>query len=92
MAIIPDKKCKKESKRESRNGYMNKKKTLWLFLIYAIGCLTPYFIPALNQVEPWICGIPFTVYSIFIWMAFCCGLLNYLSKHVWDSYDDNEKE
>lgn len=42
---------------------MNKKKTLWLFLIYAIGCLTPYFIPALNQVEPWICGI--SLYGLF---------------------------
>lgn len=65
---------------------------LWLFLVYAIGCLAPYFIPVLNQTDPWILGIPFTVYSIFIWMGLCCALLNYLSKHVWDSYDDDEKE
>jgi Protein of unknown function (DUF3311). len=70
---------------------MQKKNVQWLFLVYAIVCLFPYFIPALNQVDPKILGVPFTVYSINIWMALCCILLNWLSKNVWDSYTGGEE-
>lgn len=70
---------------------MQKKNVQWLFLVYAIVCLFPYFIPALNQVDPKFLGIPFTVYSINIWMALCCILLNWLSKNVWDSYTGGEE-
>lgn len=69
---------------------MKKKNAAWLFLVYAIGCLLPYFIPALNSVDPKIAGIPFTVYSIFFWMFLCCVLLNWLSRKVWDGYDNEE--
>lgn len=68
---------------------MKKKFAQWLFPIYSVCCLLPYFIPALNSIEPKIAGIPFTVYSIFIWMGLCCVLLNWLSRNVWDSYDGN---
>lgn len=72
---------------------MKKKKNVqWLFLVYSIGCLLPYFIPALNQIEPKLFGIPFTLYSIYIWMGLCCVLLNWLSHHVWDSYDGEEED
>lgn len=64
------------------------KKSQWLFLIYAIGCHLPYFIPALNQIEPKLAGIPFTLWSIEIWLFLCCGLLFFFSRNVWDSYDE----
>lgn len=69
-----------------------RKQVQWLFLVYSVVCLLPYFIPTLNQLEPKIVGIPFTVWSIHIWMLLCCLLLNWLSKHVWDTYDGGEEE
>lgn len=70
---------------------MKKKHAQWLFPFYSVCCLLPYFVPALNSIEPKIAGIPFTVYSINIWMLLCCFLLNWLSRHVWDSYDGGEE-
>lgn len=66
---------------------VKKKHMQWLFLVFSIGCLLPYFIPALNQLEPRIFGIPFTVWSVNLWMLLCCGLLKWLSLNVWDTYD-----
>ena len=70
---------------------MKKKYALWLFLVYAIACHLPFFVPALNQLEPSIIGIPFTVWSIHVVMLLCCLLLYWLSKNVWDTYDGGEE-
>lgn len=69
-----------------------KKYAQWLFLVFSIGCLLPYFIPALNQLEPRLFGIPFTVWSAQLWMLLCCILLKWLSLNVWDTYDGGEEE
>lgn len=71
---------------------MDKRKFQWLFLVYALGCLLPYFVPALNSVNPMLAGIPFTVVTIELWML--CGnlLLNWLSRHVWDPFSTDEEE
>lgn len=66
------------------------KKLQWLFLAYAIVCHLPYFIPALNQIEPKLAGIPFTVWSVEFWMLLCCCMLAFFSKRIWDSYDGEE--
>ena len=70
---------------------MKKKRVQWLFLFYSIVCHLPYIIPALNRIEPKLAGVPFTVYSAFLWMLLCCCLLMWLSKNVWDSYDGGEE-
>ncbi len=71
---------------------MDKRKFQWLFLVYVLGCLSPYFVPFLNSVTPKFAGIPFTVVMIEIWML--CGnlLLNWLSRNVWDPFCVEEEE
>lgn len=67
------------------------KKIQWLFIIFPIGSLLPYFIPALNSISPKIAGIPFTVWSIELWLFLCCLFLLFCSRNVWDSYDGEEE-
>ncbi|GHS97328.1 hypothetical protein AGMMS50276_17190 [Synergistales bacterium] len=65
------------------------KRTLlhWIMLPYCLYCLSPYFISALNQIEPKLLGFPFTVWPFLLIVVICCFYLNYMSKVYWDSYD-----
>lgn len=64
-----------------------KKIAPWLFGVYCLLCISPYFISAFNTIAPRLFGIPFTVWSIWLLVGLCCWLLRYLSNHVWESYD-----
>ena len=69
-----------------------KKIAPWLFGVYCILCVTPFFIPALNVLHPRLFGIPFTVWSVWVLVGLCCLLLRYLSRHVWETYDGPDAE
>lgn len=62
----------------------------WLFYLYCVLCAAPYFVPALNRLEPKLFGIPFTITYVWVLVGLCCWLLYYLAKNVWDSYTPDE--
>ncbi len=71
-----------------------KKIVQWLFAVYWVLCMLPYFIPALNQLEPHIGFIPFTVWYVFLVMTGCSVMIYIFSKSdsIWDTYDYEENE
>ncbi|GHV45034.1 hypothetical protein FACS1894204_03210 [Synergistales bacterium] len=62
----------------------------WCFGVYCLLCISPYFISALNTIEPKLYGIPFTVWSALLLVLAGCLLMFFFSKFVWDSYTGNE--
>lgn len=71
---------------------MTKEKLSFIVLLaYFILCISPYFVNALNQINPKIFGIPFTVWSGLLIVTVFCFYLLYLSKNVWYSYDNDER-
>lgn len=68
-----------------------KKFAPWLFTVYFLLCISPYFISSLNSITPKLFHIPFTVWSVLLLVVMGCFLMYYLSKNVWESYDDPEE-
>ena len=71
---------------------MFKKISPWLFGVYCLLCIAPFFIPALNTIEPTIFGLPFTVFWVLLVALSGCLLIKYLSVHVWEGYDNEVEE
>ena len=69
-----------------------KKIAPWLFVIYCLLCIAPYFVGSLNTIEPKWNGIPFTVWYAMLVVLSGCLLMFFYSKCVWDSYQGSELE
>ena len=64
------------------------RKLQWITVLYIIGILSPYFVPAMNQLDPHLGAIPFTVWWSILLVIIYCVLLYIWSKSVWDDYDE----
>ncbi|MEA4961724.1 hypothetical protein [Lutispora sp.] len=68
------------------------RKSQWLiWIVYPLLCIAPYFIPALNQLEPYLGPLPFTQWYALLLVAIACVLLFLWSKKLWDPYDGIDK-
>lgn len=63
-----------------------------LFAVYMFFVFSPFMFPVLNQIEPFLLGMPFTVWYIHLVILVGCALVYYGSKKLWTSYDDSVKE
>jgi hypothetical protein len=64
------------------------KKFLILFAVFWFLSNTPFMFEGLNQISPWLFGMPFTVWSFYLLIIAGCLLLTWGSKSAWDSFDD----
>ncbi len=68
------------------------KKYVILFAIYTFLVFSPFMFDGLNQIEPRLFGMPFTVWSIHAVIAAGCVLVYWGSVKAWDSFDDYHKK
>lgn len=59
---------------------------LWILL-----CL-PFFVPALNTLEPRILGIPFIVFYDFVLYAAHIALMFLAKRYAWDEFTADSQE
>ena len=70
----------------------NLKIYLILFGIYIFLVFTPFMFNWLNQIEPRLVGMPFTVWSVHALIIVGCILVYWGSIKAWGSFDDYQKE
>lgn len=61
------------------------------FILWALIFL-PFFVPALNQLEPRILGLPFIVFYDLTLFAAHIGLLFLAKRYAWDEFTADSKE
>lgn len=65
-----------------------RKSQFWVTLMYVLGILAPYFIPAMNHLSPKLFGMPFPLW----WSILCVIIYNIAlyvwSRTVWNTYDN----
>lgn len=54
--------------------------------------LAPFFVPVLNQLEPRLFGLPFTVWFMWIVIVVSWVIAIWSSKKVWDPFEIEESE
>jgi len=66
---------------------MSAKHVFWTTLFLWVLLLLPFFVPALNTLEPHILGLPFIVFYDFTIIGLHIVLLFICKKYVWDPFD-----
>lgn len=64
----------------------------WACVVIWFFALLPFFVPALNTLEPLVLGLPFVVFWQYLMLVLHVILCVFCAKYVWDSFDANEKE
>ncbi len=62
-----------------------------VIVLYLFGILSPYFIPVMNQFDPHLGPIPFTVWWSIMLVAVFCVCLYVWSRKLWKNYDEEDK-
>lgn len=52
----------------------------------------PFFIPAMNTIEPKILGLPFVVVWQGLWIVIVLGICIFATANIWDNFDANGEE
>lgn len=63
-----------------------------LLCVYTFLVFTPFMFDGLNQIEPRVLGMPFTVWSVHALIIAGCALVYWGSKSAWSSFDDYHKK
>lgn len=63
------------------------KHIFWFTVVLWIFAYLPFFVPAINSLEPHVLGLPFVVFYEFVIIAIHIAELFVCAKYVWDPFD-----